>query len=204
MLADMDRVRQLTVPRRGATVALKCLVVLCLVAVAGCSKQGFPPASGSQPSAGPQRLGSGQCKAGDPLTGVYLPSRLTVKNPCTTVTGTVDCVKHEADGDVHIRLRVDPAYQRLLTSANAAQTCSNQPGPHLVVEIIPQNGHLPLPENSATRGGFQTPQEPPAGAHIRVTGPLVWDSNALHEIVHPGENTKNWAEIHPAWNITVG
>jgi hypothetical protein len=115
----------------------------------------------------------------------------------------VDCVKHEDDGDIHIRLRVDPAFAGVLTSANAFQQCPNQTGPHLVVEIIPQSGHFPFSDNSATDAGFMTPAEPPAGAHITVTGPYVWDTNLLHDLVYPGKNVANWAEIHPAWNITV-
>jgi hypothetical protein len=30
------------------------------------------------------QLKSGECKVGDPLAGVYLPSRLTLKNNCQT------------------------------------------------------------------------------------------------------------------------
>jgi hypothetical protein len=150
-----------------------------------------------------QRLGPGHCKTGAPLAGVYLPSRLHLKHGCVTVSGIVDCVRHEDDGDIHFGLRVDPAYRRLLTRANAYQKCPGHSGPHLVVEIIPQHGHLPFPTNSATLGGFITPAAPKAGEHVTVTGPYVWDSNILHDLVYPGKNVANWAEIHPAWNITV-
>lgn len=149
------------------------------------------------------RLGPGQCKGGAPLAGVYIPSRLHVKKSCVTVSGTVDCLKHEDDGDIHIRLRVDAAYRRLLTPANAFQQCPGHKGAHLVVEIIPQNGHLPFLANSASRGGFVTPAPPKVADHITVTGPYVWDSNALHDLIYHGKNVQNWAEIHPAWNITV-
>jgi len=169
-------------------VTIVALLVLC--GLAGCGRA-------------PQVLKSGQCKPGDPLAGVYLPSRLTVKNACTTVSGTVDCVKHEPDGDEHIRLRPDPAYRRLLTPANAFQQCTNEKDPHFVVEIIPQVGHRPFTDNSATKGGFVTPDAPAAGAHITVTGPLVWDTNLLHDLVYPGRDVRDWAEIHPAWNITT-
>ena len=151
----------------------------------------------------PQHLKSGQCKSGDPLAGVYLPSRLAVHNPCTTVAGTVDCVQAEPDGDIHLRLRPDPAYRRLLTAANAFQQCPQQKDPHLVVEIIPQVGHGAFEDNSATKAGFATPTAPAAGEHITVTGPYVWDSNLLHDLVYPGRDVKDWAEIHPAWNITI-
>lgn len=153
------------------------------------------------------RLSSGQCKPGRPLAGVYLPFRLHVRKACATVSGTVDCVKREPDGDIHIRLRLDPADRRFLTSANAFQQCSgrgsNARRPHLVVEIIPQNGRLPVPDNSADLGGFVTPATPKPGDHITVTGPYVLDTNALHDLIYPGKNVRNWGEIHPAWNITV-
>jgi hypothetical protein len=148
-------------------------------------------------------LKSGQCKPDDPLAGVYLPSRLAVKNACTTIGGTVDCIQHEPDGDYHIRLRPDPADRRLLTPANAFQQCANQKDPHLVVEIIPQVGHRPFTDNSPTKGGFVTPIAPLAGEHVTVTGPLLWDSNLLHDLIYPGRDVRDWAEIHPAWNITV-
>jgi hypothetical protein len=149
------------------------------------------------------QLKSGECKSGDPLAGVYFPSRLTVKNACATVSGTVDCVKNEPDGDIHIRLRPDPSSLGLLTPANAFQQCDAEKDPHLVVEIIPQVGRLPFGDNSANDGGFVTPAAPVAGDHVTVTGPYVWDSNALHDLIYPGKDVKDWAEIHPAWNITV-
>lgn len=151
----------------------------------------------------PVRYRVGQCKPGQPLAGVYIPGRLTVKAACTTVSGTVDCLKQEPDGDIHLRLLPDPKYRRLLTPANSAQVCAGNSAPHLVVEIIPQDGHLPFPENSASRGHFVTPTAPRPGDHISVTGPYVWDSNALHDLLYPGKNVKNWAEIHPAWAIRV-
>lgn len=166
------------------------LLLMVVPGLAGCAK--------SQ-----QVLQSGRCKPGDPLAGVYFPSRLAVKDRCATVTGTVDCVQHELDGDYHVRLRPDPAYRRLLTAANAFQQCDNQKDPHLVVEIIPQDGHKPFTDNSATEGGFATPVAPLAGEHITVTGPLVWDSNLLHDLIYPGHDVKDWAEIHPAWNVTI-
>jgi hypothetical protein len=173
--------------RRTTSVTL--LLILLLPALTSCG--------------GPTRFKSGQCKPGDPLDGVYLAGRLTVKNACVTVSGTVDCVKNEPDGDIHVRLRPDPAFRYLLTPANAYQQCSTQTDPHLVVEIIPQDGHLPFPGNSADDAGFVTPTEPAPGDHITVTGPYVLDDNSLHDLIYPGKDVKDWAEIHPAWNITV-
>jgi hypothetical protein len=187
----------MTVPgRRSAFRRARRAVVL--LAVSGLVMAGLDGCSRA-----PQALKPGQCKAGDPLAGVYLPSRLTVKSACTTVTGTVDCVQSELDGDVHIRLRPDPAYRRLLTAANAFQQCPSEKDPHLVVEIIPQVGHDGFKDNSAAKAGFVTPLAPIAGQHVTVTGPLVWDTNLLHDLVYPGHNVRDWAEIHPAWNVTI-
>lgn len=171
-------------------VAVTMTALLLVPALSGCRQA-------------PPQLRSGECKPGDPLAGVYLPSRLAVKNACATVTGTVDCVQPEPDGDIHIRLRPDPPYRRLLTAANARQQCANQKDPHLVVEIIPQFGEGLFEDNSATTGGFLTPTAPVAGDHVSVTGPYVWDRNLLHDLDYPGSNVKDWAEIHPAWNVTV-
>src|SRR5260370_30179131 len=76
-------------------------------------------------------LQAGQCKWGPPLAGVYLSGRLRQIDRCRTVSGTVDCTKVEPDGDVHVRLRLDPQYAGLLKPANDLQTCSGHPGPHL-------------------------------------------------------------------------
>jgi hypothetical protein len=149
------------------------------------------------------RFRSGQCRPGDPLDGVYLPFRLHVKKRCITVSGRVDCVHREPDGDVHIDLHLSRSYRHLLTPANAYQRCPGHRGPHLLVEIIPQNGELPFTDNSATRARFVTPKAPKPGQHVKVTGPYVWDTNALHDLIYPGKHIANWAEVHPAWNITV-
>jgi hypothetical protein len=149
------------------------------------------------------RLHASECKWGPPLAGVYLPWRLKLIDRCVTVSGTVDCLKDEPDGDVHIRLRLDPPFTRLLQSANALQTCADQPGPHLVVEIIPQHPQGVFQTNDADAGGFITPARPKAGDHIVVSGPYVIDTNVLHRVLYQGRAAENWAEIHPAWGINV-
>lgn len=197
----MYTLRMVSVVRLDSTMRrAACGAAALLLALTGCASvlHGVPGAGGAPPPFGP-----GHCKPGPPLAGVYLPSRLYVKKSCVTVSGTVDCLRHEDDGDIHIKLRVDAAYRRLLTPANAFQQCPGHSGPHLVVEIIPQHGHLPFLTNSATLGGFQTPAAPAVGQHVTVTGPYVLDSNALHDLLVPGRNVANWAEIHPAWNVTV-
>ena len=149
-------------------------------------------------------LQAGECKWGPPLAGVYLPGRLRQLDRCRTVSGTVDCRKLEPDGDYHVRLRVDPQYAALLRPANRLQTCTGQPGPHLVVEIIPQHPQGVLfRTNDADAGGFIDPAIPTPGERITVTGPYVIDTNSLHRILYRGQAAENWAEIHPTWAIKV-
>jgi hypothetical protein len=132
-------------------------------------------------------LRAGECKFGPPLAGVYLSGRLRLVDRCRTVSGTVDCLKVEPDGDVHVRLRL-----------------ADHPGPHLVVEIIPQHPQGVLfRTNNADAGGFIDPSLPTPGDHITATGPYVIDTNSLHRILYQGKAAENWAEIHPAWAIRV-
>lgn len=185
---------------RGTRAGPALAAIMLALVLGGCAHL-FPQASGAHHRL--HRFRSGQCRRGDPLDGVYLPSRLLVKDRCVTVTGRVDCVRREPDGDVHIELGLSRRYRHLLTPANAFQRCPGHPGPHLVVEIIPQHGDLPFPDNSATRAGFVTPKAPKPGQRIKVTGPYVWDTNTLHDLIYPGRHVANWAEVHPAWNVTV-
>ena len=56
------------------------------------------------------------CRSGDPLAGVYHPSRLVVKSHCRVASGTVEVVRFEPyDGDVHIELRLNPGQDGLVT-----------------------------------------------------------------------------------------
>ena len=92
-----------------------------------------PTIDGAPVAAGSGALpGSAACRTGNPLANVYHPDRLTVLAACKTVTGTVRSVRHESDGDYHIALEVDPAYQDTLNAKNVL----DQNG-WLVVEVIP-------------------------------------------------------------------
>lgn len=149
-------------------------------------------------------LQAGECKWGPPVAGVYLSGRLHIIDRCMTVSGTVDCLKVEPDGDVHVRLRMDPQFVGILKPANSLQTCADHPGAHLVVEIIPQHPQGVLfRTNNADSAGFIDPPLPRPGDHIRVTGPYVIDTNSLHRILYQGRAAENWAEIHPVWAIRV-
>ena len=111
-------------------------------------------------------LPSPYCRRGGALAGVYRPQRLRVKSACRIAVGTVRKVKFEEyDGDVHIDLRPDPGYDKLLADGNA------RIGGNLVVEIIPQD-----------RSRVAVPQE---GARIEVIGPWVEDTTHGWNEIHP-------------------
>jgi hypothetical protein len=111
-------------------------------------------------------LPSPYCRGGGPLAGVYRPQRLIVKSRCRVAVGTVRKVKFEEyDGDVHVDLRVDPGYEKLLADGNS------RIGGNLVVEIIPQD-----------RSRVAVPME---GARIEVVGPWVEDTTHGWNEIHP-------------------
>ena len=106
------------------------------------------------------------CRGGGPLAGVYHSQRLIVKSRGSVAIGTVSSVKFEEyDGDVHIDLRPDPGYEKLLSDGNS------RVGGNLVVEIVPQD-----------RSRVAVPQE---GARIEVVGPWVDDTQHGWNEIHP-------------------
>ena len=111
-------------------------------------------------------LPSPYCRGGGPLAGVYRPQRLRVKSRCKVAIGTVRKVKFEEyDGDVHVDLRPDPGYEKLLADENS------RIGGNLVVEIIPQD-----------RSRVAVPEE---GSRIEVVGPWVEDTTHGWNEIHP-------------------
>lgn len=121
---------------------------------------------------------------------IYRPSRLVVLRECVTVTGTVvdathgrrsDGVRHEADGDTHGWLRLDAGQDSLLDAGNRRDESGN-----LVFEI-PCEFHVRQRDAIAACRGWREPLSvPPVGAHVRMTGTLVRDTNH-----------GRWNELHP-------
>ncbi|MBI1744392.1 hypothetical protein HYR54_15185 [Candidatus Acetothermia bacterium] len=58
------------------------------------------------------------CRTGDPLAGVYHPARLNVLKPCQMITGVVEKVNKEDDGDYHINVKLDASFSNLLVAGN--------------------------------------------------------------------------------------
>src|SRR2546428_5163158 len=84
-------------------------------------------------SPGPGPVPSSSCS--DPAnisSHIYNSYRLQIVKSCITASGTVDRAIQEADGDVHLRTNLDPAYSNLTNSANEGYPNYGD----LVVEII--------------------------------------------------------------------
>jgi hypothetical protein len=154
-------------------------LVMAALAIWGCARKlAHPPSTAREavapsPACGP--LLEGQ------LAHVYHPDRLQVKERCKVVTGIIDSVRSERDGDYHIRLHLDPGQGELTNAKNNER----QEG-DLVVEPICEH---PVTQEDAIKscdgfsGGVPRPRK---GMHVRVIGPLVLDTQ------------HGWNEIHPA------
>src|SRR5438309_1841863 len=141
------------------------------------------------PSPGTGSTSSTTC--GDPASissHVYNPYRLQIVKSCTTASGTVDRVLQEADGDVHVRTKLDQAYSNLTNSANNQYQYGD-----LVVEIICVTPPSQTDAIPACQGYTNQITVPTAGQHITITGPYVLDTNHY-----------NWAEIHPVYTLVTG
>ncbi|QQE80424.1 hypothetical protein [Alicyclobacillus sp. SO9] len=98
--------------------------------------------------------------------GVYHTYRFNLINPCKTVSGTVEIVRHEADHDYHLDIKLDSQYKNLLASGNYKY----QHG-YLVVEIIPMDQpYVTIPH---------------VGQHATFTGAVVDDKDHGWNEVHP-------------------
>ena len=157
-----------------------------------------PPVSAV--AVGPGTPGSAsEAGCGDGLWAhVYNPSRLLVLNRCATVSGVIvdatanqsthqpDGVRHEADGDTHGWLKVDPQFTNLLDAGNQSAEDGN-----LVFEIV---CHFPVTQADAKPACSSFGDHtviPPIGTHVVIRGSYVQD-----------QNHARWMEIHPVSSIT--
>lgn len=122
---------------------------------------------------------------------VYNPQRLVVKQECITARGTIvdatkgkkkDGARHEADGDGHNWLKLDPGQENLLLPGNIETQQGN-----LVFEIICRYRVTQKDAIAACRNFKSTVTLPPVGTHVCVTGPLIedMDHKPIHREIHP-------------------
>lgn len=117
---------------------------------------------------------------------IYNPTRLQVIKSCITVTGTVEVIRHEADGDQHVLIRLDPQFSNLVNSINI----SKQHG-DLVIEPVCNSS--PSQQDTIDQGvcdGFNQDFNLTIGEHISILGAYVLDTQ------------HGWNELHPVTSIT--
>jgi len=124
------------------------------------------------------------CAPGDQDPFVYRPERLQFLRPCLRVTGVVRFLFVEDDGDVHLRVALDPPYGALLVAGNYTATEGE-----LVVEPVCYGLAL---HADALRLCAADPDPvsivPRVGEHVWMEGRYVLD------IGHTA-----WAELHPLY-----
>lgn len=153
--------------------------------------------SPSQPPTDPESPGGAAGTCDETLwSHVYHPTRLVVKQPCATVTGTIvdatsgrepDGVRHEADGDTHRWLKVDAGFEDLLNPGNL-----NSEGGNLVFEIVCKFNVTQADAKPACNNFTSSVEIPPVGSHVQIVGSYVRDTNHAQ-----------WMEIHPVTSIKV-
>lgn len=126
------------------------------------------------------------CKA-DTRDHVYNADRLHLIDSCIKVTGTIESVRYEADGDLHVLLRLDPAFVGLTNDGNTRYQRGDLVVEPVCVNVPTQRDAISTCDDTLP-GGIDLPK---VGQHVSVTGPYVTDSQ--HH---------DWAEIHPAWAIS--
>jgi len=115
---------------------------------------------------------------------VYNPGRLQVLNPCISVTGTVEEVRKEADGDIHIRFRLDQEFVSHLNENNI----SRQQGDLIVEPICQVKVRQPDAEEPCSL--YNGPYfEPVVGQRYLVSGTYVHDAD------------HGWNELHPVTSM---
>lgn len=124
------------------------------------------------------------------MTHVYHSYRLHVLSACEHVTGIVEIIRVEADGDYHILVHVDPNQPDPQGGAwiNACNTTCLGGAEHgdLVTEPVCMHPITQADAVSACVGYSNPAVLPKVGDHVIVSGPWVKD------------NDHGWLEIHPA------
>ena len=111
---------------------------------------------------------------------VYNPDRLRVLDPCISVTGTVEKVTKEVDGDYHVRFRLDQEFVSLLDEKNISEQHGG-----LVLELICQ-GKVRQADAVDPCNRYDGPHfEPEIGQRYLVWGTYVHDAD------------HGWNELHP-------
>ncbi len=115
---------------------------------------------------------------------IYHPQRLQVLDTCKTVTGIIQSVKAEPDGDYHIRLRLDSQFANLINQENIDKQHGD-----LVLEPICEHPVTQEDAIAACSGFAGNITSPTVGSHVQVIGSYVLDTE------------HGWMEIHPVTSM---
>jgi hypothetical protein len=171
---------------------LALVTAAAAIAFSKCGGDTQTPTGPAQASASPQPTSPGPAPSATPQCNaalwdhVYDPSRLRIVDTCRTVTGVITDQHTNDDGDIDVRLALDPPYANLVNAGNV----SNLNG-HLQTEAICQAAIQTADASNACAGLNGAVRVPPDGTHVQVTGTYVLD--LLH----------GWMEIHPISVLTV-
>jgi hypothetical protein len=133
------------------------------------------------PSSGPTEE---SCLSTDQDQYIYNPARLLVQAACVSVTGEVEAVRREADGDQHILVELDPPFQYLLTPANQGEELGD-----LVVEAVCVGAVTQADAEGTCRDDPDPLQDlPTVGMRVWMQGRYVLDSEH-----------GDWGELHPLY-----
>jgi len=167
-----------------SNLALVSMTALVCLVLAGCSTNSTTPTAAVSPS--PSSL---TC-VGDPRAHVYSPDRLQLLATCIELTGTIDSETVQADGDYHVRLRLDPGQTCAGQPCIDAKNVSDQAG-DLILEPVCENPITQADAVAACQGYHNPLVLPPVSSHVSVMGPFVLDTD------------HGWNEIHPLESIAV-
>lgn len=143
------------------------------------------------PSASTVNIVAGGCVEPDSTAShVYHPDRLKILQPCITVTGVIEFIRHEPDGDYHVGLKLDPQFQDLVNSCNSTCLDGAEHG-DLVVEPVCMTTPTQADAVGACAGYRNPIVIPPVGSHVSMTGAYVLDLD------------HGWTEIHPLQEVHV-
>ena len=128
------------------------------------------------------------CAVSDQNSYIYNPDRLSVRAACVRVTGVVLAIRTEADGDLHVRVQLDPPFAGMLTPGNQQQ-CGQGVCGLLVVEPICVHS-VTQTDAIAVCAADPDPLRslPSVGSHIWLEGRSVLDRDHY-----------DWAELHPLY-----
>ncbi len=104
--------------------------------------------------------------------------------PCIEVEGVIEAVRHEPDGDDHIRLRVSDA--ALVNPKNVSEQHGD-----LVLEPVCEHAVTQADAVTACAGYRSDVRVPPVGTRVRAVGPWVLDT------------AHGWLELHPVISMEV-